>query len=328
MDKKSLLHQRHQIIREIRRFFDSQSFLEVQTPLLVCNPGLEPHLLPFETLFEPSMGAGSARNLYLPTSPEYHLKKALSWGLPRIFEITKSFRNGEQSQQHEPEFLMLEWYRAPGNYRDIAQDFEALLKALSVHSKDPQRWREAQHLTVQDAFQKWAGVDLDAAMKSSAQDLAVQGRHAGCLSLQGHESFDEAFEILLVDRVERSLKSEGLVFLWDYPSSQAALSRRIEGRPLWCERFEVYFEGIELANAFGELTDSIEQRSRCVADQEKRRRLYPDRRVPPLDEEFLDALTRLPPAGGIAVGLDRCIQCLLDLPTLQAAIAFTHRNSV
>jgi lysyl-tRNA synthetase class 2 len=322
--RRSLLHKRHKIIREIRSFFESQRFIEVQTPQLVINPGLEPHLVPFETYFEPSLGPAERQLFYLPTSPEYHLKRALALGEPKLFEITKSFRNGELSSQHEPEFLMLEWYRAPGSYQEIASDFELLLNQLAPHSNDAARWCQAQHLSVQEAFARWAKVDLSAALEGG-KALATQGKEAGCESLQGNESFDEAFETLLVDKVERSLRHEGLVFLWDYPASQAALSRRKLDNPHWCERFEVYFQGIELANAFGELTDSAEQRRRCIEDQDKRRRLYPNRSVPPLDEEFLSALERLPPAGGIAVGLDRLIQTLLGLETLQAAIAFPHR---
>ena len=127
--KLDLLKTRAKFKILIREFFAAQDFLEVNTPLLVKNPGLEPNITYFESNFVPRMGKGERSRLYLPTSPEYHLKKILAWGAPRIFEMTKAFRNGELGQQHSPEFEMMEWYRQPGTYEDIATDVENLTRA-------------------------------------------------------------------------------------------------------------------------------------------------------------------------------------------------------
>jgi len=138
MDYKELLLKRHEVLKVTRNYFHENGFIEVQTPLLVTNPGLEPHLDYFKTEYLPSMDKTlKSKTLYLPTSPEYHLKKALGKsGLEKIFEITKSFRNGETSKEHQPEFLILEWYRAPGTYKEIANDTEKLINNLSDKTVD------------------------------------------------------------------------------------------------------------------------------------------------------------------------------------------------
>lgn len=320
------MKERARIFAEIRRFFGEQDFLELHTPVLVPNPGLEPHLIPFETQYRPQMGGGSSRAYYLPTSPEYHLKKALAWGVPRIFEIAKSFRNGERSARHEPEFFMLEWYRHPGSYLEIADDFSRLLVRLGALWAPTEPWGQREDLTVTEALRRHAGLDLVAAL-SGGSSLTEQARALGFASVNADDDFETAFHKVLIEAVEPKLGFQGPCFLWDYPASMCALARVKPSMPLFCERFEVYWRGIELANAFGELTDPVEQRRRCEEDQAKRRELYGC--TPPLDEEFLRALGQLThPAGGIAVGLDRLVQVLLGAPTLQDVVAFPHATSL
>jgi lysyl-tRNA synthetase class 2 len=318
--RATLATTRHEFLRAVREHFENQGFIETITPTLVPNPGLEPHLLPFETNYSPQMRSGPVRPYYLPTSPEYHLKKVLSWGLPKIFEIAKSFRNGEESARHEPEFLMLEWYRHPGSYQEIATDFAALLANLGRRWAPQEPWARPQHLSVCDALRDYAGLDLEGALLGSKPSLVAQARSAGIASVAEGDSFEDAFHKILIERVEAKLGWEGPLFLWDYPASLCALAQLKPGAPHLCERFEVYWKGVELANAFGELTDAQEQRLRCEADRAERQRLYG--RSPPLDEEFLQALSKLGPAGGIAVGLDRLLQCLLGAPTLQSVLLF------
>lgn len=321
------LRRRHEIFSEVRAFFDDADFLEIHTPLLVINPGLEPHLIPFETQYVPQMGGGKPKTFYLPTSPEYHLKKALAWGLPRIFEITRSFRNGEQGRQHEPEFFMLEWYRCPGSYQDIAADFAKLFARLGARFAPNDPWANSQNLTVCEAFERYADLDLQGALDQSAPSLTEQARARGHGSINADDDFDTCFHKLIVEKIEPQLGHAGPLFLWDYPAEFAALARKKPGNPHLCERFEVYWKGIELANAFGELTDAQEQRFRCEEDQKRRLEIYG--RTPPLDEEFLQALDKIPgPAGGIAVGLDRLVQCLLGAGHLQQVIAFPHAPSL
>ena len=326
-DKVHLLRARHEIFRETRAFFEADGFTEIHTPLLVPNPGLEPYLLPFETRFNPGLGGGSARELYLPTSPEYHLKRALAMGFEKIFEITRSFRNGELSREHEPEFFMLEWYRHPGSYQDIARDFQALMAQLGRVFAPTAPWNQPQDLSVCEAFRTFANMDLEGYLLGRAPSLAEQARAAGIESVLATDDFETAFHKVLVERIEPKLGFDGPLFLWDYPATMSALARLKPGAPHLCERFEVYWQGIELANAFGELTDATEQRRRCEADIQQRLGMYG--KSPPLDEAFIEALTRLKhPAGGIAVGFDRLVQCLLGQARVQQVIAFPHRTSI
>lgn len=320
-DKCERLKNRHQLFQKIRSFFNDQDFIEIHSPLLVPNPGLEPELIPFETQFEPGMGGGLRKSFFLPTSPEYHLKKALALGLPKIFEITKSFRNGELSPTHEPEFFMMEWYRHPGELRDIARDFAQLAAHLGTDA-----WQRHEDISVEEAFRKYAHLDLRACLKGEAC-LVESARARGYASINADDSFEDAFHKIILEKIEPQLGRNGLSFLWHYPAALCSMARLVPGDPLFCERFEVYWQGIELANAFGELTDALEQRKRCEEDQAKRLKLYG--KTPPLDEEFFRALASLAgPAAGIAVGLDRLVQCLLGFPTIQDVIAFPHKSSV
>lgn len=329
MDKIQTLILRQRIIKSIREFFEVQDFLEVQTPLLVPNPGLEPHLEYFETEFVPGLDSNQCKQkLFLPTSPEYHLKRALGeFNLPRIFEITRSFRNGETSRKHEPEFFILEWYRSPGTYKDISRDLENLFSKLGEEFTAESLWHKPQHISVCEAFDRFVGVDLLKIIREDPSGLAAKAKAASQSTVSPNESFETAFHFLIVEKIEPQLGFRGPEFLWDYPREFAALARQKPGQPELAERFEVYWRGIELANAFGELTSSKEQRSRCILDQKERLARYG--KTPDLDEKFLLSLDRLPTeVGGIAVGLDRLIQVLLGKPSLQDVIAFPHCPSV
>lgn len=321
---QEILVLRHQFIKSIREFFvNRHNFIEVETPLLVLNPGLEPHLQYFETRFEPSMSGGDAQTYFLPTSPEYHLKKALASGLPRVFEISRAFRNGELSLRHQPEFTVLEWYRHPGSYMDIAQDALELFEFMSDRfSKNAKAWRNVKHFKVVEAFDEFCGIALDLILRNGEQQsLARRAREAGFKHIDATASFEEVFNFLVVDVIERAFSKMDVCFLWDYPVEMAALSRRKRDRPYLCERFEIYFQGLELANAFGELTDAKEQRLRCLEDQKKREEIY-GKKAPPLDEEFLEALTHLHEAGGIALGVDRFLQSLIEAKEMSQVLAF------
>lgn len=325
--KKEVLQAKHQIFMQIRNFFDKRAFTEIHTPLLVPNPGLEPDLIPFETEFVPSMGGGKNIQFYLPTSPEYHLKRALALGFDKVFEITKSFRNGEKSFEHEPEFFMLEWYRHPGGYRDIAQDCRELFQELGARWAPSAPWSQSEDLTVCEAFQKYAQLDLRAALEGTAPSLTQQACNLKHPSIQADDDFESTFFKVMVQDIEPRLGERGPLFLWDYPSQFSALARQRPGDPLFCERFEIYWQGIELGNAFGELTDATLQRERCEADRRKRMERYGT--TPPLDEAFLRDLEKLDQgAGGIAVGVERLVQCLLGLKSIQETIAFSHWDSL
>jgi len=318
------LQMRARLIRKMREFFEERDFLAIETPLLVRNPGLEPHLEHFKTQLKIGMGINKSETLFLPTSPEYHLKKALGWGIPKVFEITKSFRNAELSPKHQPEFSILEWYRCPGTYCDIANDFSELCAILAKTFELNPLWANSKYISVRDAFKKFANLDLDEILLNP-DSLSLAARKAGHEFVEADDDFSSSFNKIIVTLIEKNLGFQGIEFLWDYPASEAALSQKKSSNSLYCERFEIYWKGIELANAFGELTDSAEQRKRCEVDRNVRMQLYGE--SPPLDEEFLESLSEIKnPAGGIAVGLDRLIMCLLESNGLKEVIAFPYEN--
>jgi lysyl-tRNA synthetase class 2 len=316
------LHKKHlisraQIFRAIRSHFDSQGFLEVQTPALQRSPGLEPHLQAFVTdLVDPHGGRREKR--YLHTSPEFAMKKLLAAGLEKIYQISLVYRNKERSRTHHPEFSMLEWYRVGAPYTQLMTDCEELLRASANaaggdgflrwngHTVDPAK--PFERLSVQEAFRKLADTDLLATIDDPAAP-APEKLRAACaklgISTAADDTWEDLFFRIFLERIEPKLGTGVPTILYDYPVSMAALSRPKAGAPHLAERFEVYVGGLELANAFGELTDVAAQRRRFEADMEKKQRLYGERY--PIDEDFLAALAHMPPSSGIALGVDRLV---------------------
>jgi lysyl-tRNA synthetase class 2 len=296
-----LLRERAVLLAQVRAFFEARGFLEVETPLLVPSPGLDLHLDAFE-----AKTLHAAR--YLITSPEYQMKRLLGDGYERIFQVCKCFRKGELGERHNPEFTMLEWYRANAGVDDVMRDTEQLVSSLTrgqitigartVDTRAPfERW------TVCEAFERFAGVSADETIEMAAED-------------------EDRYFRLLVDAVEPGIAAlDHALFLTEYPSSQASLARKKPDDPRVAERFELYVAGVELCNGFGELTDPIEQRARLERDQEERK----SRGLPiyPIDERFLDALARMPPSGGNALGIDRLIALACGTTEIRHVIAFT-----
>jgi elongation factor P--(R)-beta-lysine ligase len=311
--REANLRTRARIIATIRDFFARNDFVEVDTPALQKSPGLEPHLQAFATrLVLP--GEPEGRGLYLHTSPEFAMKKLLAAGLPRIYQMAHSFRNGEQSALHHPEFTMLEWYRAHATYRDLMTDCENLLRAVA--GGEAFRWRGQvadagapwQYLTVADAFQRFCGIDLLATCpdphRPSLERLALAARGIGIAPHAG-DAWEDLFFRIFLAAIEPRLGIGAPTVLYDYPISMAALARSEPGDPRLAERFELYVCGLELANAFSELTDVAEQRRRFAADQAKHHERYGE--AYPIDEDFLAALAEMPESAGIALGLDRLV---------------------
>jgi lysyl-tRNA synthetase class 2 len=313
--KRPHLAARGRVIDAIRAFFRAEGFVEVDTPALQTSPGLEPHLRAFATtLSEPGEGP---RPMFLQTSPEFAMKKLLAAGMPRIFQLAHAFRDGERGSLHAPEFLLLEWYRADASYRDLMRDCERLLRAVrGATSGGEFRWRGRaadpaapwDHLTVAEAFARHAGIDLLATCADPAapslKRLADAARPIGIAPHAGDEWEDLFFRVFL-ERIEPHLGLGAPTVLYDYPLGMAALARRKPDDPRLAERFELYVCGLELANAFGELTDPVEQRARFLADQAKRRARYGE--AYPIDEDFLAALAHMPESAGIALGVDRLV---------------------
>ncbi len=309
-DRRPRLLQRARIVQRLRAFFAAEDFVEIEPAALQASPGNETHISAFATEFQPL--AGTPAPLYLHSSPEFDCKKLLAAGEERIFSLAHVFRNGERSKWHHPEFTMLEWYRAKVSYRDLIGDCSTILK-LAAEAAGTSVFRNGdlsldptlapEILGVAEAFRRYAEIDLLAVL-DDRDGLAAQAEKIG-LRVSADDHWSDLFSKILSDRVERRLGHGRATVLIDYPASEAALARRKPEDPRLAERFELYGCGVELANAFGELTDPLEQRRRFEADMEERQRLYGASY--PIDEDFLAALAQMPPASGIALGLDRLV---------------------
>ncbi|MDH3284917.1 MAG: EF-P lysine aminoacylase EpmA [Acidobacteriota bacterium] len=315
-DRLPTLAARARIVAEVRRFFDERGFLEVETPARVVCPGLEPHLV--------ALPAGPDR--WLRTSPELHLKRLLAAGAERIYEIARSFRGDETGPWHMTEFTLLEWYRANEGLDALVDDVHGLLRRCAeAAGADPSDVRGCdltlapEEITVRDAVRAQTGIDL--AEHRDRGPLAERLAHEG-IAVSPGDDWDDLFFKLFIERVEPHLGRERVTILSEFPASQSALAR-VRVDPTWpvALRFEVFASGIELANAFDELTDPMEQRRRHEADRAAR--AAAGREVPPLDEAFLAALEAgCPPAAGIALGLDRLVALVLGLTGARGTVAF------
>jgi lysyl-tRNA synthetase class 2 len=310
------LEARARILEAIRRFFAERDFVEVDTPALQRSPGLEPHLMAFATeLQAPGVGA---RPMFLHTSPEFAMKKLLVAGVPRLFQLAHCFRNGDSGRAHHPEFTMLEWYRAGAGYRELMADCEALLHVclaaagaacFTWQGKTADPARPWTYMSVAEAFARFCRIDLLAtAPHPLAPSLALLAEAARPLGIAPHEgdAWEDLFFRLFLERIEPELGIGAPAILYDYPISMAALARAKSEDPRLAERFELYVAGLELANAFSELTDAEAQRRRFLADQKKKQDRYGV--VYPIDEDFLAALAHgMPESAGIALGVDRLV---------------------
>lgn len=276
---------------QLKNHFKSQNFLEIATPTLVTCPGTEVFLDVFSTEFSP--GTSRQQRFFLPTSPELHLKKALAAGAEKIFELRPCFRNGEVSAKHRPEFWMLEWYRAFADLEDIKKDCRELVTSVTgLHDL------KFSEVSVADLFSQ---LGLTLTPETSVDDLKSWCRRLG-LKIDGYALWDDLFYLIFVDRIENFLPSAQPLFVVDYPPSQAALARVNERG--WADRFELYWRGYEIANAYFELNDPAEQRRRSLDDLKKREKLGREKLT--LDEGFFAALEKgMPPSAGIALGAER-----------------------
>lgn len=324
------LRQRAAIIQAIREFFIENGFLEVETPTLAPSPGMDPYLNAFETVYHPEFTSPtSTQTLYLPTSPEFHMKRLIGRGCGNIFQICRSFRNGETGSLHQPEFTMIEWYRSGEPYTKIMEDVENLFsytarKALSITSilrndKHFNLLPPWERLTVKQAWLNFTGIDLDRC--STAKDLLAEGRRIGVENLKTDDSWDTLYFKIFLGRIEPYLGKAAPLILYEFPADMAALSRLKPSDPSVALRFEVYIDGVEICNAFDELTDPDIQRTRF--DEARALQKSLGKKPFPLDEQFIAALEKgLPACSGIALGVDRMIMLLLNKQTIQEVLAF------
>lgn len=276
---------------DLRAFFRGRGFEEFATPTLVDCPGTEVFLDVFKTEFAP--GTARRKDFYLPTSPELHLKKALALGAERIFELRPCFRNGEITEKHRPEFWMLEWYRAFANLDDLKSDCRDLVKHVAGIPD-----LQFTEISVKDLFGQ---LGFELTPRTTLDELKIWCRRLG-LQADHYDLWDDLFYLIFVDRIEPFLPSGQPLFVTDYPPSQAALARVNERG--WADRFELYWRGYEIANAYFELNDPKEQRRR--SEEDLRKRIALGRQELQLDEGFLQALEAgMPPSAGIALGAER-----------------------
>lgn len=293
--RRAKLVARAWIMQMIRAFFIARDYLEVETPHRV--PGNAP-----EAYIEPV----ASGDWFLHTSPELPMKRLLAAGYPRLFQICRCWRHAERGSRHLPEFTMLEWYRAHADYRDLMTECEALLGALVPDGKIS---RDGQTI---DLSAPWERLSVAEAFARYAETTPEQALAA--------QRFDEIIALEIEPRLGRNKPT----FLLDYPAPLAALARKKPDNPAVAERFELYIAGLELANAFSELTDPVEQRARF--SQEEAARRDAGRPPYPMPEKFLAELPQMPPAAGIALGIDRLVMLLTGAQTIDEVVAFTSED--
>jgi lysyl-tRNA synthetase class 2 len=317
---EQVILERQVVNDSIRSFFRERGYLEVETPLVVRSPGMEPNLFPFETVVrEPD---GKAHSAGLITSPEYSMKKLLGLGMQKIFTITKVFRNEESfGGAHNPEFTMLEWYRQGADYQACMDETWELVSYVAQNiSPLPKRGSrgvasKVDRIRVRDLFLDCVGLDLDIAQEG---DLRRSCRANG-IKDDPPDTESDLFYRLFLTKVEPTFAGRSL-FVYDYPRHQAALSAMTaDGK--YGQRFELYIDGVELCNGFTELTDAVEQRARFEEEANERQRL--GKRVFPIDEELLCLLPSLrSPTFGNALGVDRLHMILTGRSSIEDVLPF------
>ncbi len=324
--RRTRLVARARIAAAVRRWFDAEGFVEVDPAALQASPGNETHL---HGLRAGLVGAdGAPREAWLHTSPEFAMKKLLAAGETRIFALTHVFRNRERTALHAPEFTMLEWYRVGGPLTALMDDCAALLalaatvagaKTFAFRGRTAILFEPPERVSVRDAFLSHAGIDLyDSLPPGGAPDAALLARQAQAVGVRvaADDTWSDVFSRLLSERIEPHLGIGRPTLLTAYPASEAALAQIDPADPRVAERFELYACGVELANAFHELTDAAEQRSRFVADMAEQRRIYGVSH--PIDEDFLAAIAAMPDASGAALGFDRLVMLATGADSVEA----------
>lgn len=284
------------LIQALRGFFIDRGYLEVETPIRIPAPAPEAHIEPL-----------ASEAWFLQTSPELCMKRLLAAGIPKIFQLSKCFRKGERGHRHLPEFTMLEWYAAGNDYRDLMADCEALLRHLAA-------------ALGRAGVLAWQGHKIDLAPKWERLTVAEAFRRYAPCALEETLARDQ-FDEMLVEYIEPHLGITTPTFLFDYPAALGALARLSPIDPTVAERFELYVAGLELANGFSELVDSVEQRIRFLNEQKAIR--LQGRAPGPLPEPFIEALANMPPAAGIALGVDRLAMLFADTDSIDQVVAFT-----
>ncbi len=315
------LRLRAELLARIRAFFAARKVLEVETPLLSAAAIPDPHLASFATVYS-GPGPRNGQTLYLHTSPEFPMKRLLAAGSGCIYQIARVFRNGEAGRRHNPEFTLLEWYRVGFDHHQLMAEVAELVTALLGERRT---LADPESLTYQQAFQQYLELNPH---RATVAELAACAERQGVSIPPGMpmDQLDPWLDLLLTQRIEAHLGRGRLCFLYDYPASQAALARLRPGDPPVGERFELYLDGIELANGFHELGDAVEQRRRFAAENTARQ--AHGLPVMPVDENLLAALDAgLPECAGVALGVDRLVLLAAGKTALAEVLAFPFERA-
>lgn len=327
-DRRPFLIGRNAIQAAYRLHFARHDFIEVDTATLQVSPGNEAHLHAFST--EAIDNAGERHPFYLHTSPEFACKKLLAAGEKKIACFAHVYRNRERGPLHHPEFTMLEWYRTGEPYETLMQDCADLIalaaetvetRSFAFRGAEMDPFAEPERLSVAEAFLRFAGIDLLATTDETGEtdrDRLAAGLAAAGIRHAPDDTWADLFSRVLVEKIEPRLGFGRATVLYGYPVSEAALARRSPEDPRVAERFELYACGVELANAFGELTDPVEQRRRFLIEMAEKQRIYGE--TYPLDEDFLAALAIMPAASGIALGFDRLVMLATGASRIEQVI--------
>ena len=300
---------RARIRKRIRAFFDAQGVMEVETPVLARAGASDPHLDSLQ-----SRWSDNGAPVYLQTSPEYAMKRLLAAGSGAIYQLSRVFRYGERGRQHHPEFTMLEWYRPGYDHQRLMLEVDDLVrKCLSEHIK----LQSSCFWSYQKAWQDSIGLDP---FTSNIEQLKTFVKQQGIEVSGLEDDYDSWLQLIMSHCVEPALPKNTPVFIFDFPASQAALAKIRHDAPPVAERFELYINGLELANGFHELTDPAEQRQRFEADLLKRQQL--GKAAMPIDEKLLAALPEMPECAGVAVGVDRLVMIAVGANSIDEVLAF------
>lgn len=315
--------QRQDLVRKIRSFFMQKQVEEVDVPVLACASGTDPHLDYFSTQFFVDGISSSSQERYLVTSPEFYLKRCLAAGFGDLYYLGKAFRNGECGKRHNPEFTLLEWYRVGWKMPQLIQEVAELVQALAQYCGLQEQIQSVRQTRWLDAYR---AIQVADPLQASEKDFQKACLFCGVPPLEQADR-ETWLDYLMVTCIEPRLGQDGLEFLVDYPPHHAALAEIVhQSDGPWALRFELYWQGIELANGYQELVDASEQRKRFEQDLDIRRSL--NKRTPALDEQFLAALKKgLPFCSGVALGVDRLIMLLLGQERLGDVLLFPDPGS-